>query len=85
MSFIFSVLKEEKSLIFDFGKVTYVSSVAIALLMNVYMQVSRNEKQLVLVNIPEEIQGTLQSAGIFNHIKVYPQIAQALREILSAE
>lgn len=72
-----------KHLIFDFGKVSFMDSSGIGVIMGRYKKISQLEGQLIITGCSEYIHRILEMAGIFTIADKQNSLEDAIKKIKS--
>ena len=75
---------DSRNLILDMGKVSYISSVGIGILIGLMNEAKSRGGQMLLINLQEEVQRVLRIVGFLKMAKVHEN-EKAAREFLGVK
>ncbi len=74
-----------KDLVIDFGKLDYISSSGIRVLIRCHKELEKQNGHLFLANIPKPIENILYITGFLPYFKVFERQAQAVAALEKEE
>ncbi|MCR4437011.1 MAG: anti-sigma F factor antagonist [Clostridiales bacterium] len=69
-----------KNVIFDFGKVNFMDSSGIGVIMGRFKNIQKLNGKMAVINLSQQIRRIFEMSGLLKFIPVYDNIDSALRE-----
>ncbi|MCL1865646.1 MAG: STAS domain-containing protein [Spirochaetes bacterium] len=75
---IYKFIDEKKYILFDLSETTFIDSSSLGILVILNMKLEENKKQLLFVNINNDIRRIFKSTGLDKHLHIFDDITSAI-------